>query len=172
VLESERLVVIPTDTVYGLAAKLDRKSAVDRIFRVKQRPRSKPLPVLVRDLDAAMELAVFPIQALVMAKEGWPGPLTLVLKAAPPLPSIGGDGGSVGLRIPNHPFALELLARCGPLAVTSANPSGALTGVSIDDIVGDLGDGVHLYVNGGVLEAPPSQVVSLIGETRILRPRD
>lgn len=164
--------VIPTDTVYGLAARLDCKSAVDRIFRVKQRPRSKPLPVLVRDLDAAMGLAAFSVKALMMAREGWPGPLTLVLKAAPPLPSIGGDGGSVGLRIPNHPFALELLEECGPLAVTSANPSGVKTRASIGDVVGDLGDGVDLYVNGGVLEASPSQVVSLIGEMKTLRTRD
>jgi L-threonylcarbamoyladenylate synthase len=161
--------VIPTDTVYGLAARLDQTSAIERIFELKGRPRSKPLPVLVPDIAEANRLARLPPEALRMAAEVWPGPLTLVVQAVSPLGQIGGDGWSVGLRVPNHPFTLELLKRCGPLATTSANRSGRSTGVTVEGVMEDLGEGIDLYVDGGALTAVASQVISFIGEPRKLR---
>ncbi len=118
-----------------------------------------------------MQIAAFPSEALTIARDRWPGATTLVLKAVPPLPRIGGDGGTVGLRIPNHPFALALLERSGPLAATSANPSGETTSPVVDDIAADLGDAVDLYVDGGRLDAPPSEVISVVGKRRTLRAR-
>ncbi len=163
------MAVIPTDTVYGLAATLNHASAIGRIFDLKQRPRSKPLPVLVPGIETATRLGVFLPESLRMANEGWPGPLTLVVEAASPLPQIGGDGTSVGLRVPDHPFTLEVLRRCGPLAVTSANLSGMATQPTVIGVMEDFGERVDLYIDGGVLAAPPSRVISLLGDHKRLR---
>jgi L-threonylcarbamoyladenylate synthase len=169
VLNNSGVAVIPTDTVYGLAARLDHVSAIDRIFELKGRPRSKPLPVLLPDITAASRLAVLSPEALRMASEEWPGPLTLVLETLSPLPEIGGDGTTVGLRVPKHPFTLELLRHCGPLATTSANPSGMATGSTVDAVIEHFDDEVELYVDGGALTGAPSRVISLVGEHKRLR---
>lgn len=167
-LDCGRVVVIPTDTVYGLAALLDRPEAIERLFELKGRPRSKPVAVLVPDLDTAQTLATFSPAALERASK-WPGALTLVLPSRCPMPELGGDGSTVGLRVPDHAWTLSLIRRCGPLAATSANPTGKKTGVTIDDIVADLRDEPDLYVDGGPLDAAPSTVVSMVGEPEVLR---
>lgn len=169
VLAGGGLVVIPTDTVYGVAARIDRPEAVRRIFELKGRPREKALPVLVADLETARRLAVFTPQALELAATGWPGPLTLVLERGALAADLGGDGRTVALRIPDHPAALELLARAGPLAATSANPSGRPPHRSVEEIAASLGEGVDLYLDGGRLGSTPSRVISLVGEPRVLR---
>jgi tRNA A37 threonylcarbamoyladenosine synthetase subunit TsaC/SUA5/YrdC len=87
------------------------------------------------------------------------------------LPSLGGDGTTVGVRMPDHDWTLALLRECGPLATTSANPSGRPTKAAIRDVLADLGEAVELYVDGGRLEAPPSAVISLVGEREVLRQR-
>lgn len=170
VLAGGGVVVIPTDTVYGLVARIDRPQAVDRIFAIKQRPRSKPLPILVGDIKTARSFADFSAYALETAMSRWPGAVTLVLDVLDDLPDVGGDGTTVGLRIPDHPFALNLLRQTGPLAGTSANPSGKPTGQTLAEVLAALGDGPDLYVDGGTLDAEPSQVISLVGEARTLRP--
>lgn len=162
--------MVPTDTVYGLVARLDRPQAVDRIFKIKQRPRSKPLPILVGDIKTARTFADFSTYALETAVSRWPGAVTLVLEVLHDLPDVGGDGTTVGLRIPDHPFALELLRQTGPLAGTSANPAGKATGHTLAEVLAELGNGPDLYVDGGTLESEPSEVISLIGEARTLRP--
>jgi L-threonylcarbamoyladenylate synthase len=168
-LDGGGVAVVPTDTVYGLAARLDRASAITRIFDLKRRPISKALPVLVPSVEAATRLGVFWPDALRMASEGWPGPLTLVVEASSPLPQVGGDGSTVGLRVPDHSFTLELLRRCGPLAATSANRSGMATGSTVDQVMAEFGDGVDLYIDGGLLAAAPSKVISLVGDHKRLR---
>jgi L-threonylcarbamoyladenylate synthase len=168
-LDAGKLVVIPTDTVYGLAARLDRPAAIGRIFEVKHRPRSKPVAVLVDDLTTALRVGVFSDEARRRARDGWPGALTLVVPCVSPLPELGGDGTTVGLRVPNHQWTMSLLRACGPLAATSANPSGSPTGAAIEHVIGDLGEEVDLYVDGGRLEALPSTVISLVGEPEVLR---
>lgn len=169
-LEAGAVVVIPTDTVYGLAARLDRPGGIRRIFKLKGRPRSKPLPILVPDVKAARRLGEFTKDAMEMAMRSWPGPVTLVLASLDEVPDIGGDGTSVGLRVPDHPFALELMHVAGPLAATSANPSGAPTGATLTQVLADLGDGPALYIDGGVLDAAPSRVLSFVGPgTTVLR---
>lgn len=167
-LEAGGVVVIPTDTVYGVAARLDRPEGIERLFELKHRPRSKPIAVLVPDLGTARTLGQFSAKALDRAA-AWPGALTLVLPSLSPLPELGGDGATVGLRIPDHEWTTRLLRSCGPLATTSANPSGSRTGVTIGDVVEDLGEGPDLYVDGGPLDAAPSTVISLVGEPEILR---
>lgn len=171
VLAAGGLVVLPTDTVYGVGARLDRPDAVSRIFEVKGRDRSKPLPILVADLTSARRLAAFPPEASKIVGEAWPGPLTAVLErteAARAL-DLGGDGTSIGLRIPNHPVALALLREAGPLAVTSANPSGGETRGTVDEIRAVLGERVDLYLDDGPLIGRPSRVISFLGGVRVLR---
>lgn len=170
VLEEGSVVVIPTDTVYGLVARLDRPQGIERIFEIKNRSRSKPLPILVGDIKTARTLADFTAYALETAMSSWPGPVTLVLDVLDDLPDVGGDGTTVGLRIPDHPFALELLRQTGPLVGTSANPAGKPTGHTLAEVLAALGNGPDLYVDGGTLDAAPSKVISLIGEARTLRP--
>ncbi|MGH2772251.1 MAG: L-threonylcarbamoyladenylate synthase, partial [Actinomycetota bacterium] len=168
-LESGAVIILPTDTVYGVAAALSHPGAVRRIFQMKRRPRSKPLPVLVGSLEQAGRLGLFEGRALKAAEEGWPGPVTLVVPSVLDLSVLGGDGKSVGLRVPNHRFALEVLKLAGPLAATSANISGKETPSTIDDIRADLGDDVDFYVDDGILAKAPSSVISLIGPPRKLR---
>lgn len=160
--------MIPTDTVYGISARLDRPRAVERLFELKRRPRSKPIALLVADVEAARALGQFTSEALERAKE-WPGALTLVVLAVSTLPVLGDAGTTVGLRVPDHEWTRALLGRCGPLAATSANPTGSATGVTIADVIGDLGDGPDLYVDGGPLDSAPSSVVSLVGDPQTLR---
>jgi L-threonylcarbamoyladenylate synthase len=167
-LEAGGVVVIPTDTVYGIAARLDRPAAIERLFELKHRPRSKPVALLVPDLTSARALGEFSPEALDRASS-WPGAVTLVLKSRSPLPALGGDGKTVGLRVPDHPWTARLLRRCGPLATTSANPSGARTGVTVGEVLEDLGEGPDLYIDGGPLDAAPSTVISLVGKPEVLR---
>lgn len=163
------LVVIPTDTVYGLAAVLDQPASIARIFELKDRPRSKPLAVLVADMAQAASVAIFDDQARKLAEENWPGPLTIVLNSARHLGQLGGDGETVGVRIPAHHFCLSLLKMIGPLAATSANLSGAPTPKKVEEIAELFGEGVDLYIDGGEASAAPSQVVSMTGEPKRLR---
>lgn len=160
---------MPTDTVYGVAAALNKPEAVRRIFATKHRSFDKPLPVLVGGWEDAAGLGRFSAQAEEAARAGWPGALTVVVPSVRPLPQLGGDGVSVGLRVPDHPFALLLLKRCGPLAATSANLSGRPEAHSIEEASRDLGDEADLYIDGGVLASSPSRVISFVGDVRVLR---
>lgn len=169
VLDSGGIVVIPTDTVYGVAAAASRRSAVDRIFEVKRRSRAGPIAVLVSSLDEARSLAVFSEEAEGRAG-AWPGALTLVLPRLEGLDwDLGGDGDTIGLRVPDHEVPLGLIRRCGPLAATSANLAGEEVPATVQETAEVLGEGIDLYLDGGLLEGRPSQVVSLIDEERILR---
>ena len=121
------LVAIPTDTVYGLAARLDRPEALRRLYEAKGRPADRAIPVLVSNADLLSELTTdLPEGAEEFAARFWPGPLTIVLPRNAKVPDLVTAGGAtVGLRMPDHPFALALIEGCGgALAVTSANRSG------------------------------------------------
>lgn len=169
VLARGGVVVLPTDTVYGIAAVLDHADAVKKIFSIKRRPHDKPLAVLVSSLTQARELGRFSPEAETAAAGGWPGALTVVVPAVDPLPQIGGNGSSVGLRVPDDRFVLEVIEECGPLAATSANLSGSPPATSIDQLQDSMSDAVDLYVDGGALESSPSKVVSFLGPQQILR---
>ena len=125
-LERGALVAIPTDTVYGLGADATQDRAVAAIFEAKGRPRFNPLIAHVFDAISAERLVRFDERARRVAARFWPGPLTIVLPRGPRVPDLVTAGGdTVGLRMPDHPFALALIeAAGGALAVTSANRSG------------------------------------------------
>ena len=136
------LVVLPTDTVYGVGCDPFNPSAVDALFRAKQRGRDLPLPVLVHTWRQAVGLVdevTDQAQALIAA--WWPGPLTLVLREAPGIGwDLGDSRGTVAVRMPKQTFALALIQRTGPLAVSSANRSGQPTPNEIPEVVAQLGD--------------------------------
>lgn len=167
------LVVLPTDTVYGIGTRPDDPSATARLFEAKGRPRDLELPVLVPSVAAARGIARFDERAERLATRFWAGPLTLVLPrtVASLAWDLGGDPATIGVRMPHHPLTLAVLARTGPLAVTSANRSGGSTPASCEGVLEVFGDAVAVYVG----QEPPligraSTVVDLAhGEPRILR---
>lgn len=152
VLDRGGLVVIPTDTVYGVAARLDRPEAVARLYVAKGRPEDRPIPVLISSPEHLAWLTrELPAGAAAFAAQFWPGALTIALPrsaAVPDLVVAGGD--TVGLRMPDHPFALALIAACGgALAVTSANRSGEPSLRDAAAVAGAIGGAVDLIVDGG-----------------------
>ncbi len=170
---SGNLIVIPTDTVYGIGTRPDDPAATARLFDVKGRPRELELPVLVPGTAAAREIAAFDERAEILATRFWAGPLTLVLTRTPASAAwdLGGDPATIGVRVPHHPLALAVLARTGPLAVTSANRSGRSTPSTCQELRAIFGASVDVYLCEEVpLEGRPSTVVDLAQrEPRVLR---
>jgi tRNA threonylcarbamoyl adenosine modification protein (Sua5/YciO/YrdC/YwlC family) len=173
VISNGGLAVVPTETVYGLAASPAARDAVERIFTAKKRDRSNAIGILVSDLDAAWLYGITNPEARQLAQR-WPGPLTLILRRTEDasLWKLGGDESTIGIRVPSHAFTREVLAKTGPLAVTSANLSGEPTHPHISEIQRDLGDAVDLYIDAGPIASLPSEVISLIGEPTVLRERN
>jgi len=171
------LVVLPTETVYGIACRPDEPSATGRVFAAKRRPHSLNLPVLVADAKAAWELGVSDDRATRLAAAFWPGPLTMVLpRSGRSQPwELGERRDSIALRVPDLPLASSLLRRVGPMAATSANLSGQLSPSDRDELVATFGHFVAVYLVLVLGIAPahgnPSTVVDLTGEeVRVLRP--
>jgi tRNA threonylcarbamoyl adenosine modification protein (Sua5/YciO/YrdC/YwlC family) len=167
------LVVLATDTVYGIGTRPDDPAATERLFEAKGRPVELTLPVLVPSTAAAREIAAFDERAEVLALAFWAGPLTLVLPrtAASRGWHLGGAPETVGVRMPHHPLALAVLARTGPLAVTSANRSAEPTPATCEGVERVFGDTVDVYLcEGEPLRGTASTVVDLTSaEPRLLR---
>ena len=137
------LIVLPTDTVYGIGTRPDDPAATGRLFDAKRRPRDLELPVLAPSLAAAADLGRIEGDARLLAERFWPGPLTLVVqrRSASRSWQLGGNQATIGLRVPDDPTALALLRRTGPLAVSSANLSGQPTPTTcgvVADVFGDI----------------------------------
>jgi L-threonylcarbamoyladenylate synthase len=167
------LVVLPTDTVYGVGADAFTPAAVTALLDAKGRGRDMPAPVLVGSVRAAQalieELGTYG-QDLV--DEFWPGALTLVCRANSTLAwDLGDSKGTVAIRMPLHQLALELLKETGPMAVSSANRSGAPPARTADEAEAQLGDAIEVYLDDGPSgEAQPSSIVDLTGAVpRLLR---
>jgi L-threonylcarbamoyladenylate synthase len=167
------LVVMPTDTVYGLAADAFSASAVDGLLAAKKRGRDMPVPVLVGSwstLDGLVD--TLPAAADALRKAFWPGGLTLVVRhAASLIWDLGDAFGTVAVRMPLHPVAIDLLTRTGPLAVSSANTSGSPPAATCDEAVDQLGDLVSVYLDGGPSGEPvPSTIIDCtVDPPRLLR---
>ena len=175
VLGDGHAVVLPTETVYGLAANALEESAVREIFQIKGRPSHNPLIVHVHSLEMARGLVRdWPREASALANNYWPGPLTLVLpKRRLIAPSVTAGGDTVAIRLPSHPFMRETIARCGfPLAAPSANVSNAVSATTAQHCLDGLGGRVRLIVDGGACQVGiESTVVDLVSRPyRILRP--
>lgn len=172
-LKSGRLVVMPTDTLYGLGADAFDSSAVTDLLRAKGRGRDMPVPVLVGSWSTidGLVTGVRP-RTRDLIKSFWPGALSLVVQQAPSLAwDLGNAQGTVMLRMPLHPVALELLREVGPLAVSSANISGQPPATTVGEARDQLGGSAAVYLDGGPAEhAVASTIVDLTSETpRILR---
>ncbi len=167
------VVVFPTDTVYGLAALAQNTGAVAALFRAKQRPHDRAIPVMVSVPERAQEIAALRPGFSELARAFWPGPLTIILPKRDVLPAIVTAGGdTVALRIPDHPLALALLRLVdAPLAVTSANLSGRLPARTAAEARAQLDGRVDAIIDGG--PAPggqPSTIVDLsLSPPQILR---
>lgn len=161
------LAVLPTDTVYGIAADAFSPPAVDRLLAAKGRGRDMPVPVLVgswRGIDGLAQHVTPTVRSLV--EQFWPGPLTLIVRAAPSLAwDLGETRGTVAVRMPLHPVALAVLAETGPLAVSSANRTGMPPATDAAEAERQLGTAVAVYLEAGSSgEAVPSTIVDLTGD--------
>ncbi len=166
-LAAGSVVGVPTDTVYGLAARVDRLGALTAIFSLKGRPPGLALPVLVASVDQVEEVAP-PLNgyAALLAERFWPGPLTVVVACLAPVgPLLGGDGVSVGIRLPDHDGMRALCREAGPLAVTSANRHGGRPRTTADGVARVFAGQpeVALVLDGGTCDGTPSTVVDCTG---------
>ncbi|NNU25975.1 L-threonylcarbamoyladenylate synthase [Isoptericola sediminis] len=167
------LVVLPTDTVYGIGADAFDADAVAALLAAKGRGRQMPPPVLVPDTRTLDGLAVdVPASARALVEAFWPGGFTIILRSQPSLQwDLGETHGTVALRMPDHPAALALLRRTGPLAVSSANRTGGPAATEAAEAVDQLGDAVGCYLDGGTAPGGvASTIVDATGpELRVVR---
>lgn len=145
------LVVVPTDTVYGLACDAFSATAVEKLLQAKGRDRQSPPPVLIANVQTLDALAAeVPQVAKALANKFWPGALTMILKSQPSLSwDLGETKGTVALRVPDQKIALALLEETGPLAVSSANLTKQPAATSVKEAQDMLGDTVAAYLDGG-----------------------
>ena len=171
VVRSGQPILVPTDTVYGIAADPANPQAVAEVFQLKGRPPEKALPVLGSDVAALEEVAVFNEPARALARLFWPGALTLVLPRAEGFDHDlgGGDDGSIAVRVPNSTPLRALLDRTGPLAVTSANRSGEEPAATLEEALLVFGSATPALDGGEAAAGAPSTVLSLLGAPEILR---
>jgi L-threonylcarbamoyladenylate synthase len=165
---------MPTDTVYGIAASLGRVDAIARIFEIKQRPRDRALPVLVSSTRAMLQFATIPDNGVRdLLDEFWPGPLTVVVPGSSGLPEgVRAADGTVAVRIPNHPLAIEIIEKSGgAIACTSANMSGEPPALTAEETASTLKGKLDLVIDGGYAPGGvASTVVATHGdELKILR---
>jgi len=161
-LSSGGIVVIPTDTVYGLAALAADSGAVDAIFTAKQRPADRRVAVLVADITQAREVAIVGDDPAILAQHFWPGPLTMVMPRSSTAPAAAGDLATIGVRCPADRFVAEICRRVGPLATTSANSHGDAAAITAQSAASML-PGVALIIDGGRRDSGVSTVVDFCG---------
>jgi len=174
VLRADGVVALPTDTVYGIAVRIDTPGGIERLFQVKQRPPDRAIALLIGSAEQARQIGVMTPSAGALAGAFWPGGLTLVLarREGATLPDVlTGGTATIGLRVPDHPAPRALAAAVGPLPTTSANRSGEPEARDAGEIAAQLGDSIDLIVDGGVAHGgPASTVVDCSGATaRVLR---
>lgn len=165
------LVVIPTDTVYGIGADAFSLSAVHSLLAAKGRGPDMPVGVLVGSWSTIDGLVLsVPYQARQLIEAFWPGDLSIVLRHAPSLSwDLGQTKGTVMVRMPLHPVAIELLKETGPMAVSSANRSGLAPAATVDEAREQLGESVRVYLDGGPSGDPvPSTIVDLTGDEPVV----
>ncbi len=172
-LAAGRLVLLPTDTVYGVAADAFDPAAVTALLAAKNRGRGMPVPVLIGEASTLAGLVLeTPPAAMALAQAFWPGGLTLVVEHAPSLAwDLGDAEGTVAVRLPDDELTRDLLRRTGPLAVSSANRSGRPAGTTAQEAADQLGEHAAVVLDGGPrTDSAPSTIVDCTGSTpRVLR---
>ena len=171
VVREGKVVVLPTDTVYGVGADAFDVVAVAMVLAAKHRGREMPPPVLVPNPRTVDGLATdVPMYARILMRQFWPGPLTLVVRAQPSLQwDLGETNGTVALRMPDDELALELLGEVGPMAVTSANLTGRPAATTAQEALDQLGGAVAAYLDGGPRTGgQPSTILDCTGEEPVV----
>jgi L-threonylcarbamoyladenylate synthase len=168
------VIAIPTDTVYGLAASLNHPEAIDRIFSMKGRDQDRPLPVLVSSVAAVENVTVeIGTRQQLLFETFWPGPVTFVVISGRSLPrKVLAADGTVAVRLPNHPLAIEVIEKAGgAVACTSANRSSELPALRAEDIGDSLGASLDFILDGGVAPGGRASTVAAIrgGHIEVLR---
>lgn len=164
ILNAGGLIVFPTDTIYGLAAKFDNISAIQRIYTVKDRDQTKALAVLVGNISQVEEVSDdIPSIAKSLMVKFWPGALTIVLQKSDKIETTLSQDNSIGIRIPDDRFVRLLSENIGPLATTSANKSGFPSTTTATEVLKQLGDLVDLIIDGG---KSPGGVASTVVDCR------
>jgi L-threonylcarbamoyladenylate synthase len=165
------VIICPTDTVYGFLADAGNKKAVDKIYNIKKRPRSKPLSVFVRSVAEAKKIAFIDVRQEKILKKYWPGKYTFILRRKPGLKLYGLDKKTVAVRVPHYPFLLKLLKKIQrPLAQTSVNISGQAALKNAEAIIAafEKNKQVGLLINVGTLQnAKPSKIIDITGEKSV-----
>jgi L-threonylcarbamoyladenylate synthase len=172
ILHAGALIAFPTDTVYGVGALAYDGKAIESIYIAKNRPVEKAIPVLISDIEDVDRVAMdIPDAARTLASRFWPGPLTILFPKRADLPESVSATSTVGVRVPDHETARALLRAAGPMAVTSANISGAQSPVTAEEVHQQLGGRIPLIVDGGRTPGGvPSTLVDCTGaELRVLR---
>jgi len=173
ILKNGGVVAYPTDTVYGLGACMTDINAVDRIFQVKGRPKGMALPVLLADMKQIEKIVTdFTPAAQQLAKECFPGALTIILPKNDGVPDIiTGGGKTIAFRIPNHPVPLAIVKGLGkPIVGTSANLSGHPSGLTAAAVREQIGDKIDMVIDGGKCPGGiESTVIDLSGEKPVIR---
>jgi L-threonylcarbamoyladenylate synthase len=172
ILHKGGLVAIPTDTVYGLGALAFDGKAVESIFLAKDRPIEKAIPVLIGDATDLEKVSEdIPDEARTLTSHFWPGPLTVIVPKKPTLPKAVSASPTIGVRVPDHPVARELLRAAGPMAVTSANISGQPSPDTAQEVFEQLDGRIELIIDGGRTPGGvPSTLVDCTGsEIKVLR---
>jgi tRNA threonylcarbamoyl adenosine modification protein (Sua5/YciO/YrdC/YwlC family) len=162
------LAVIPTDTVYGIAANAFSAEAVQALLDAKGRDRQSPPPVLIANLNMARALVeTLPDAAVKLAETFWPGALTMILRAQPSLQwDLGETRGTVALRVPDHKIALALIEETGPLAVSSANLTGQPAATTCQQAFDYLDKSVAVFLDGG--PSPKGEASTIIDMTALV----
>ena len=161
ILKSGGLVAFPTDTVYGVGCLAFDGAAIESIYVAKDRPIEKAIPILIADMDDMQQVGMdIPQTAYKLAARFWPGPLTCIIPKIPTLPEAVSATSTVGVRVPDHEVARALLRAAGPMAVTSANISGAQSPSTAEEVYAQLHGRIPLIIDGGTTPGGvPSTVV-------------
>jgi L-threonylcarbamoyladenylate synthase len=168
-LKSGKVIAFPTETVFGIGALLNQPKAIKQIFKIKNRPRNKPLQILIATLQQAKKLGVFDKKSLEFAKEKWPGPYTMVVKKTKLVSKlVTGGSKKVGLRMPAHKVTLALIKKCGPIVATSANRSNQPPARSVKEVKEKTPE-IEFIVGGRTKSKKPSKVIDLTRKFKILR---
>ena len=170
ILQNGGIVAFPTDTVYGLGALAFNNTAIESIYKAKNRPIEKAIPILIGDLSNFEKVADdIPNMALRFASRFWPGPLTCIVPKKQTLPLAVSATSTVAVRIPDHIDARALLRAAGPMAVTSANISGGQNPSTAQEVYDQLNGRIPLILDGGTTQGGiPSTLVDCTGELPVI----
>jgi len=168
ILQNGGLVAFPTDTVYGLAALPSKDEFIESLYTVKGRESSRAIAILISSPELLSDVSISPNDtARKLANQFWPGPLTLIVQRHHNLPAVLSPNPTIGVRVPDHELALQLLNLTGPLGVTSANISGQENTTNAQEVLQQLDGRIHLLIDGG---NSPGSVPSTVVDCTTLEP--